>query len=94
MPRPEDQARETIDRQLGDAGWVVQDARAMNLYAARGVAVREYQLKWGPADYLLFLDRKAVGVVEAKRPGVTLTGVELQAEKYSNGVPEGVPAAL
>ena len=94
MPRPEDQARETIDRQLGDAGWVVQDARAMNLYAARGVAVREYQLKWGPADYLLFLDRKAIGVVEAKRPGVTLTGVELQAEKYSNGVPDGVPAAL
>lgn len=94
MVRPEDRAREIIDRQLAEAGWVVQDARAMNLYAARGVAVREYPLKWGPADYLLFLDRKAVGVIEAKRQGVTLTGVELQADKYAEGVPDGVPAAI
>jgi len=66
----------------------------MNLYAARGVAVREYPLKWGPADYLLFIDREAVGVIEAKRQGVTLTGVELQANKYSDGVPDGVPAPI
>jgi type I restriction enzyme, R subunit len=43
--RPEDRARETIDRQLAAAGWVVQGSRAMNLYAGRGVAVREYPLK-------------------------------------------------
>lgn len=51
MVSPEDRAREIIDRQLTEAGWVVQDARAMNLHATRGAAVREYQLKWGPADY-------------------------------------------
>ena len=95
MPaRPEDRARETIDRQLAAAGWVVQDSRAMNLYAGTGVAVREYPLKWGPADYLLFVDREAIGIVEAKKEGVTLTGVELQAEKYSEGVPSGVPAPI
>jgi type I restriction enzyme R subunit len=59
-----------------EAGWAVQDSRAMNLYPARGVAVREYPLKWGPADYLLFIDRQAVAVIEAKRQGVTLTGVD------------------
>ena len=53
----------------------------MNLYAGRGVAAREYPLTWGSADYLLFVDRQAVGVIEAKKEGVTLTGVELQAEK-------------
>ena len=58
----------------------------MNLYAGRGVAVREYPLRWGSADYLLFVDREAVGVIEAKKEGVTLTGVELQADKYSEGV--------
>ena len=45
--RLEDRARETIDRQLTEAGWTVQDAKAMNLHAGRGVAVREYPLKWG-----------------------------------------------
>jgi type I restriction enzyme, R subunit len=66
----------------------------MNLYAGQGVAVREYPLTWGPADYLLFVNRQAVGVIEAKKGGVTLTGVELQTEKYSEGVPTGVPAAM
>ncbi len=66
----------------------------MNLYAGRGVAVREYPLTWGSADYLLFVDRQAVGVIEAKKEGVTLTGVELQADKYSEGVPVGIPVAM
>jgi len=66
----------------------------MNLYAARGVAVREYPLKWGPADYLLFVDRQAVGVIEAKKQGLTLTGVELQSDKYADGVPDGVPSPI
>ena len=66
----------------------------MNLYAGRGVAVRAYPLTWGSADYLLFVDRQAVGVIEAKKEGVTLTGVELQADKYSEGVPIGIPVAM
>jgi len=61
---PEARARVEIDRKLAAAGWVVQDARAVNLAAARGVAVREFVLKppHGRADYLLFVDRAAAGV--------------------------------
>jgi type I restriction enzyme R subunit len=67
--RPEDRARETIDRQLAAAGWLVQDSKAMNLYTGPGVAVREYPLTWRSADYLLFVGRQAVGVIEAKKEG-------------------------
>ncbi len=65
---PEQQARINIDRLLAQAGWVVQDADALNPYAGSGVAVREFQLKsdHGSADYLLYMNRKAVGVIEAK----------------------------
>lgn len=55
---PEALAREVIDRKLHDAGWVVQDTKAINLGAATGVAVREYPTDTGPADYLLFVDRQ------------------------------------
>jgi len=91
---PEDRARQNIDKLLTDAGWVVQDKRAANLSAARGVAVREFPLKsgHGEADYLLFVDSAPVGVIEAKREGVTLTGVELQTTKYSEGIPDNLPA--
>lgn len=92
--RPEDLARESIDRQLAAAGWQVQSFKDMNLYAARGVAVREFMLTTGPVDYLLFVDKKAVGVIEAKKEGVTLTGVEPQAERYSEGVPPGIPTVF
>ena len=90
MPRPEDAARIKIDAALCAAGWVVQDRDTMNIDAARGVAVRHFPLKrgHGEADYLLFVDGQTVGVVEAKREGTTLTGVEVQAEKYATGIPE------
>jgi type I restriction enzyme R subunit len=67
---PEAKARVEIDKLLTAAGWVVQRHRQMNLGAGRGVAVREFPMAagHGDADYLLFVDRKAVGVVEAKRP--------------------------
>ena len=80
MPTPEEQARETIDASLEAAGWRVQDRAALNLDAARGVAVREFSLKTGYADYLLFADRKAVGVVEAKPAGTTLSGAVFPTE--------------
>ena len=77
---PEEQARVKLDGLLEQAGWAVQDAAAINLYTATGVAVREFSLKpgHGAADYLLFVNRKAVGVVEAKPEGFILTGVEVQ----------------
>ena len=66
----------------------------MNVYAGRGVAVREFPMPsgHGEADYLLFVDRSAVGVVEAKPEGHTLTGVEIQTAKYSAGIPDAVVA--
>ena len=87
---PENKAREEIDRLLTASGWAVQDVGALDLGAGRGVAVREFPLRkgHGTADYLLYVDRKAVGVVEAKKEGETLTGVEVQTEKYSTGLPE------
>lgn len=95
MPQtPESKAREQIDTQLAAAGWVVQDARSMNLAAGIGVAVREFPLLqgYGEADYLLYANRRALGVVEAKKVGDTLTGVEVQSEKYGAGLPTTLPA--
>ena len=74
MPTPEEQAQEAIDQLLDVAGWRVQDREGLNLGAARGVAVREFPLSTGFADYLLFVDHKAVGVIEAKAEDTTLTG--------------------
>ena len=93
MP-PEQKARAQIDSLLDQAGWAVQDADAVNISAARGVAVREFDLKpgHGTADYLLYVDQKAAGVVEAKPAGYTLTGVETQSGKYSEGLPDILPA--
>ena len=93
---PEAKARVEIDEMLAAAGWVVQDAARANLRAAQGVAVREFVLKppHGRVDYLLFVDGKAVGVIEAKTEGQTLTGVEWQSAKYVDGLPEEIPTAL
>jgi type I restriction enzyme R subunit len=94
VAKPEQEARERIDALLADAGWCVQDAAAVNLHAGRGIAVREFPLIRGHgfADYLLYVNGKAAGVVEAKKEGVTLTGVEVQSTKYSEGLPATVPA--
>ncbi|MGE4356893.1 DEAD/DEAH box helicase family protein, partial [Halothiobacillus sp.] len=92
MTQPEQQARESIDRLLHAAGWLVQDAAAAHIHAARGVAIREFPLPGqGFADYLLYVDGKAAGVIEAKKEGVTLTGVETQSTKYTQGLPTGLP---
>jgi type I restriction enzyme R subunit len=55
------------------------------------VAVREFPLKTGEADYLLFVDRKAVGAIETKSEGTTLSGVDVQSDKYLIGVSEKLP---
>ena len=96
MTKPEDKAREHIDSALTKAGWSVQDMKAVNLKAARGVAIREFSSDsgYGEADYLLYVDGKAAGVVEAKPVGSTLTGVEIQTDKYSKGLPATLPAYI
>ncbi len=82
---PEQIARDKIDKMLIDAGWFVQSKNEIDLGANKGVAVREYQTDIGPADYVLFVDRKPVGVIEAKREeeGHRLTVVEEQAKAYA-----------
>lgn len=92
MPTPEQQAREQIDAKLNVAGWVVQSYRDMNLGAGVGLAVTEFPGAHGPADYLLYVDGKAIGVVEAKPVGHTLRGVEGQSASYSEGLPATLPA--
>ncbi len=92
---PEDRARQTIDRLLEAAGWKIQDRKDANLTLPGGVAVREFPMPgFGEADYLLFVDGKALGVVEAKREGETLTHVEQQTEKYSTGLPPSIDAPV
>jgi type I restriction enzyme R subunit len=91
MPNPEELARINIDKQLSACGWTIQDMSGLNRYASLGVAVREFPLATGEADYLLFVDGKAVGVVEAKPAGTTLSGVAEQAGSYVVGLPANIP---
>ena len=86
----EGKARDEIDRLLVAAGWVVQRRQAMNLYEGAGQAVREFILKagHGRVDYLLFVDQRPVGTIEAKPAGTTLIEVEFQSLLYSTGLPD------
>jgi type I restriction enzyme, R subunit len=88
----EAEARETIDQLLEAAGWVLQDRAEFDRTASLGVAVREFQLPAGPCDYLLFVDSKAAGVIEAKKAGVTLSGVADQSDKYMQKLPDHMHA--
>src|SRR5437868_12290201 len=87
MPSPEEPARQNIDALLKQCGWTIQKRSEINLSAGRGVAITEGLLKGGDeADYLLFVDGKAIGTVETKPEGFTLTGVEEQSGKYGKGL--------
>ena len=87
---PEARARVLIDAQLTAAGWSVQDRSGLNLFAAQGVAVREKIMAagHGRADYLLYVDKRVVGVIEAKPAGTPLSGVEWQSAMYADGLPK------
>src|SRR5437867_13322815 len=84
---PEETARQRIDAMLTASGWAIQNYKALNLSAGRGIVVREVPLKTGPCDYLLLIDRKPVGIVEAKRKGTTLSTVADQSGRYAAGLP-------
>lgn len=83
---PEQIARDNIDKQLTACGWVIQSIKQINLNANTGVAVKEYLTDVGPADYVLFVDGKPCGVIEAKREeeGHRMTVHEGQGEDYAN----------
>ena len=82
---PEQEARDNIDRMLSHAGWSVQSKKSINFTASVGVAIREYQTDVGPADYVLFVDKVAVGVIESKSEscGQNITQVEEQSARYA-----------
>ena len=83
---PEQIARDKIDFMLKEAGWVVQSKNEVDLGAGKGVAVREYQAASGFADYVLFVDKKPAGIIEAKKAdeGHKLTVAEDQSLEYAN----------
>ena len=83
---PEQKARDNIDEMLGLAGWLVQDKKKIDFSASFGIAIREYQTDVGPADYVLFINKGPVGVVEAKPEdwGQKITMVEDQSGGYAS----------
>ena len=91
----EARARVLIDQQLVQAGWNVQNKKDLNLFAGQGVAVREVVMKpgHGRVDYLLYVDKAVVGVIEAKPVGTPLSGVEWQSAMYADGLPTDVRIA-
>lgn len=96
--KPEEKARVRIDALLLAAGWEICDVASANIHAGdgvvKGVAIREFPLNagFGAADYLLYVNGKACGVIEAKKEGATLSGVELQSGRYAQGLPASLPA--
>ena len=82
----EQRARDDIDRMLLESGWVVQHKKKIDFNAGKGIAIREYQTNVGPADYVLFVDRTPVGVIEAKKEeeGQNITRVEEQSAEYAH----------
>jgi len=83
---PEQIARDKIDEMLKASGWAVQSNKKINFSEGEGQAIREYVTDVGPADYVLFVDKKAVGIIEAKRKetGQNLTTAEDQTKGYAN----------
>ena len=89
---PEARARQNIDKMLEAAGWHIQNYAERDTAAALGVAVREYRLRANQrADYLLFIAGVAIGVIEAKPEGTTLSGALQQAERYRANLPDDLP---
>ncbi len=90
----EQRARVLIDAQLRAAGWAVVDRKDLNLFSPQGSAVREAIMKpgHGRVDYLLYVDKQVVGVIEAKPEGTPLSGVEWQSAMYATGLPEAARA--
>ena len=88
-PHPEQQARDHIDALLTQTGWLIQNKSSINLAETKGIAVREYQTNVGPADYILLINKKPVGLTEAKHEeeGVRLTCQEDQSGDKAKATP-------
>jgi type I restriction enzyme, R subunit len=88
----EQQARDLIENKLTASGWILQGKKSFNLAAGIGVAIREFQTSIGPLDYVLFVNRQPVCLVEAKwkEEGVRLTMAEDQSIEFATSKLEGV----
>lgn len=87
---PEEKARQKIDQWFSDAGWKVVD-RDNYEPNCTAVAIREGLLKGNlEADYFLFINGKAVGVLEAKREEIDPFSDKVceQAVVYARNVPK------
>jgi type I restriction enzyme R subunit len=91
---PEQEARRKIDEMLIAAGWAVQDYKSVDFCVGKGIALREVPLKSGRCDYLLLVDRKALGVVEAKKQGTTLSTAADQSGHYGENLPALLAAGV
>ena len=88
---PEQKSRQNIDTLLIKAGFIVQNRDEFDRTANLGVVVREFAMSDGSfADYLIFIDGKACGVIEAKKAGLSLSGVENQSRHYAKNLPTNV----
>jgi len=88
---PEKKARHNlINPALKKAGWVVQHFKNADIYASKGVAVEYFHMGKGvgEADYVLFVNGQACGIIEAKKEGITLVGKEPQSKGYAEGFPK------
>ena len=81
---PEEKARLVIDKKLEDSGYILQDFKEFNPSINLGVIVRNFPIDSGFADYLIFIDKNPVGIIEAKKSqeGEKLIVVEEQSKKY------------
>lgn len=94
MATPEAQARQRIDAVLVVAGWIIQDYKAVDFSAGRGIVLREVPLKTDASDYLPLVDHCTVGVIEAKKEGATLSAIAEQSAGYASSLPDFVAAGL
>jgi type I restriction enzyme R subunit len=82
--------RRLIDRQLREAGWEADSvdlrwSKGARPQAGKNQAIAEWPTAEGPADYVLFVGLVPVGVVEAKRQVLSVSGAVEQAKRYSRG---------
>ena len=81
MPYPEELARQHLDTQLGVAGWIVLPPSSLT--DSRPLSLCKLSDDTSRADYVLYLDGKACGIIEAKRADHSLQGVQKQSATYA-----------
>ena len=87
------ETRDEIERLLGSAGWDVQDHEHFDPTASAGIAAHGYPLGTGFADYLLFVEGRIAGIVEAGTAGLTTSAVCNKLDERVAAIAAGSPQA-